>query len=445
NFENFKRLEIVDKQKLKVVLSERLVQDLYLLTEYPILQQSVYDSLDLCANFTFEQLYLHYDSVKTQELETWCTKMNGNYFSTKIENIKGAGPYKLKIWENDRLVFERKSDHWTQSLSQWLNHSHAQEIVFRLNNDYNSKVLELKNQLVDVSIDFSSKELAELMTDTGITNYYNIHAEPAYSTTLMALNLKPELTNRSPIFTNKKVREAFANSLPVQDVIDKHSNGNAVRIASFVSINKAEYNSELSPYAYDIERAKALLKQAGWIDTDSDGVLDKLIDGKKVDLEVTIVFPPSPLVKTIITMLKEGIEKAGFRVVFENGQNWRNILFNTMEFDAAFFAITNSPGPNYAYSLVLTDAFRNGMNLSGYSNPKVDSIITLADQTFNKAKRDKFILELQKILYQDIPYIYITTGKKAVVVKKGFENVKTNGAHPMILLNTLKFKTNGAE
>jgi peptide/nickel transport system substrate-binding protein len=440
NFENYERIEVVNDQSLKFYITNRTVQDVVLLTDYPILQESVYDSASVVADFTFKQLYEQYDSLASDELKKWCDKMNGNYFGTFKKNLHGAGPYELTEWENDRIILTLKENHWTQLNDNWMDKSYAEQIVFKLKSDVTAKILDLKNELVSVSTDFGSKQIDELRNDTSVTNKYNLFLEPANGLVLLGFNLKPELSNRHPFFLDQKVREAFALGLPVQLAIDKLSNGKVLRVASFISINKDEYNNNLEPYKYDLDAAAELLKEAGWTDTDQDGILDKTIDGEKVDFELEIAFSPHPLFEAIASLFKASFQEIGVNLNFINGNDWRTKVEDERAFDLVFYSITNMSGHNHPYSLVLSEGFALGYNYAGYENQVVDSLIEKADETFNVEERKKALYKMQEILYRELPYVYIGTGKRGLLVHKKYGEVKTSGITPVVRLNTLKQK-----
>ncbi|MFY0674503.1 MAG: hypothetical protein JXQ87_13965 [Bacteroidia bacterium] len=440
NFENFEELKVVDENTLQIQVSEPTVQDLYLLSDYPILQQSIYDSASVVSNFSFNDIYEAFDSVATPELKEWCDKLNGNYFGTFKKNLHGAGAYEMLAWENDRIILSLKDNHWTQQNDNWMDKSHANQIIFKLNSDITTKTLDLKNELVSVSSNFSSKQLDDLRNDTSITNKYQVFAEPASGLVLIGFNLNPKLSNRTPFFEDLKVREAFAFALPVQLAIDKLSNGNVQRVASFISINKDEYHNDLEPYRHDLEKASQLLAESGWEDTDKDGLLDKVIDGQKVDFELDMAFSPHPMFKAIASLFSTSFEEIGIKINFMNEPDWLEKVQDERAFDLVFYSITNLGGHNHPYSLVLSESVVGGLNYAAYQNPVVDSLIEKADITFDDEIRKNLLYKMQEILYEELPYVYIGTGKRGFLVHKKFENVRVSGITPIVRLNTIKAK-----
>lgn len=75
---------------------------------------------------------------------------------------------------------------------------------------------------------------------------------------------------------------------------------------------KEAYNNDIKPYTYDVEKAKALLTEAGWADSDGDGVLDKVIDGQKMKFEITYNYNAgNPLRETVGLLIQQTFKQAG--------------------------------------------------------------------------------------------------------------------------------------
>ena len=102
--------------------------------------------------------------------------------------------------------------------------------------------------------------------------------------------MRPDVVGRSPIFTDKLVRQAFAYLLPIDDALDKLSSGSAKRVASPISINKPEYKDDLVPYPFDVAKGVALLEESGWHDHDGDGIRDKTINGEQCGLKSRFLY-----------------------------------------------------------------------------------------------------------------------------------------------------------
>lgn len=436
NLEVVERIDVIDPTHFNVYCPEPNIEDVSLWTVNPILQKRKFDSAGVFDQISFKEL--QESSELPKEISEWVSNFNGAAFGSELKWMVGAGPYQLTTWTENEIVLRKKDGHWTENSSNWYHQNHPDKIVFKVTRDPNARYLDIKNELVDVSSGFGSVDMAKMMEDSFIKANYNQYFVPQYSFILVSLNLRPDVVDRKPIFTDKKVRQAFAHALPVQQAIDQLSNGTATHIASPISVNKPEYKDDLVPYSFDIEKAKQLLAEAGWNDSDGDGVLDKIIDGEKVDLKIQLTMRNMNLFVSIGKIFIEGLNQAGFDASIHTPEDWISRLTETHDFDCLFHGISLSFGPVYPFSLYESDNYPTGNNFSGYNNPAVDSLSELVSNTFDFDARKKLLFEFQDIVYEELPYALVTTGKRGVLVHKKFGEVTPCGNIPPLLLNTLK-------
>ena len=114
--------------------------------------------------------------------------------------------------------------------------------------------------------------------------------------------------NNSPLFNDKRARQAmsyaFNADLLLKDVMMNLGQRCTGPMPAFLPF----YDKSLEPYPFDLEKSKALLGELGWSDTDGDGILDKVIDGEKVDFEFNLtIYGSSKEYKTIGDIFKEDL------------------------------------------------------------------------------------------------------------------------------------------
>ena len=440
NLSNLKNIIKVDDLVFQIVYDKAQVQDLSMLTLYPILQESYYDSAQVLRKYAIEDWT---DSMQTEahpELSSWATDFNGARFSS-LDGINGLGAYKVTSWDETQFVLERKELHWSLSSGEWFHRNNAERIIFKLTPDANARNLELKNHSIDLARGINSMEMKALMEDTSISNHYNMYQVPIFGMSMLILNLQPDGTNRKNYLTTKEMRQAFAHLLPVDTLIQKLSNGTAVHIANPVSILKKEHNDKLRPRKYNKEKAAELLAGQGWRDTDNDGFVDKEIDGERVKLQIGITIRNSPAAwADMAKVLVEGLREGGIDAKIESLESsaWAKALLSTKDFDAFLLSISNSFGPEYPLSLYESTEYPSGKNFSGYTNAEVDSLIDLISVTYDETKRRDLLFRFQEIVYDELPYVFLTTGKRGVLVHKRFGEVEPSGAMPMLYINTLE-------
>ena len=152
------------------------------------------------------------------------------------------------------------------------------------------------------------------------------------------------------------------------------------------------------------------MKEDGWADTDQDNVLDKIIDGKKVNFEFTLRYnSENPMRSKIAQMVKEHFKKAGILVNVQ-AMEWNTFITQVKahDFDAMVLGWGNGNLNADAAQVWSSTSWENqGSNYVGYSNPQVDEWIRLSEKELNPQKRFKIVQKIGAQIYEDQPYAFI--------------------------------------
>ncbi len=216
-----------------------------------------------------------------------------------------------------------------------------------------------------------------------------------------------------PLFSDVRVRQAVALGTNTQDMIDTMGQDGGTPLVGAVSpVAGWAYNEDLDPYPYDPEAAIALLEDAGWVDSDGDGVRDK--DG--VPLAFTIAYSSIlQMFESEALIVQDQLNQIGFDVAVEHYE-WGNYLediYFGQKFDAT--PMTNSDAaaaePNTFMSLILSrqDVPGSGNNITSYVNPEIDALIDEARSVPGCAEEERAELyrEIQRIAHEDVAYVWL--------------------------------------
>ncbi len=222
-----------------------------------------------------------------------------------------------------------------------------------------------------------------------------------------------------------KVRKAIAYAVDKESIVEHilYERGEISNGMGFVPGIEWR-NSDLSGYPYDPQKAKQLLKEAGWEDTDNDGILDK--DGKA--FKMTLYTWPQrpalpPLAETIQSQFKEiGID-AEVRIM-----DWSAIKERLNEWGAIRVSggATCMRIPDPSYYLERNFCSEGTSNSYGYKNEEVDRLLEEGRSTFDKEKRYDIYREVQKIVVDDVADVYIAYHNLAVVTKSSVKGYVPN-------------------
>jgi peptide/nickel transport system substrate-binding protein len=180
-----------------------------------------------------------------------------------LDNPIGTGPFKFgEHIVNDSYTVVANEDYFKGA-------PQLERIVFKVLPDTTVQVAQLRTGELDVAHRLSASDISALRGVPGIT----IFDPPTVNYWHMFMN------NPSPLLSDKRVRQALHYAIDRQLIIDQVMDGNGVLgegpVGEALGI---WHNPELVPYPYDPERALALFAEAGWEDTDGDGILDRDID-----------------------------------------------------------------------------------------------------------------------------------------------------------------------
>jgi ABC-type transport system substrate-binding protein len=117
------------------------------------------------------------------------------------------------------------------------------------------------------------------------------------------------------IFKDRAVRTALAYAIPVQKIIDKVLYGLGKPLSGPFLPTSSSADASLKPIPYEPDKSRKLLDDAGWKDTNSNGVRDKTINGKLYELKFDfMIYADAPMYKTIAEIVKEEFRQIGVDV-----------------------------------------------------------------------------------------------------------------------------------
>ncbi|MBL4653886.1 MAG: hypothetical protein JKY53_13645 [Flavobacteriales bacterium] len=443
-FENLKSISLNEQENtFSLTMKENYVQNVAFLSDYPILQKSFFDPNGFLDSCTLED----FDSQEykaTESISSWAAAFNSAQFGRETSNLNGLGAYRVDEWDaGNSIRLVKKQNHWTAKLTAPTIYETAypDTIIFQLNNDPNSQYLEFKNQNFDGSGYLSSQTMTKLMADESFKENYHAAFLSTFNYSYAAMNMRPESAGRTPIFTDKKVRQAMAYLNPVNDMIDLLFEGQSTQRIGAVSSLKPTFNSELKSILVNIEKAKQLLADGGWTDTDNDGVLDKKINGKTIPLQFELLCMNNMSIwGDMAELMSETMKKAGVNAKLKLVDY--SILYQKAaehDFDMLLLAWGGSSLPDDHTQIWHTSSWlNNGSNFTGFGTTESDSLIELSKITLNETKRIEIEHQLQQLIYEEQPYLFLMNGTRKIVLHKRFDNANMYSEKPGGLLNNLE-------
>jgi len=439
-----KSIELDKENPMKFTMHAQNVHwdNKYIFSELYMVQKSLWDKKGVLDNVTFADL-LSDDFKETEVLSDWFNAYNNADNSYQPELLVGLGAYQVTEWvASQYITIEKKENWWGKNDSSVYSKAYPDKIIFKIIKEDASAYLALKNQEIDVTYSLGTIKLMKLQE----REYFNDNYESAfldrYAFSYLGMNMKPDGIKRKPYFVDQKVRRAMAYLLPLDEIIEVMMHGKASRQASLISPLKKTYNDTLQLIPLDIEKAKELLAEAGWVDTDGDNIRDKMINGVKTPFSFKLSYMSSPTSKEIVLMIKESMYKAG---VVAEPTPMDFTLFYKNAMDHNFDGMLGGWGGSASYSnpmqLWHTSSWvTKGSNFCGFGDAESDALIEAANLTLDPKTHNDALLRLQAKVYEDQPYVFMYSTKRKFAIHKRFNNRGMYYERPGVMLQNLDLK-----
>ena len=321
----------------------------------------------------------------------------------------GSHYYQLGEWKNGERISLVRNPNATQGQAR------IDRLVSRFIPDPASQFLELMADNID-TMGLSPIQYARIFpAREELNRKIALYKELGNAYTYLGFNLK-----HKP-FDDKRVRQAINYAIDKQELIDGVLLGLGEPVASPYKPGTRWTNPNLRPYAYDTDKAKALLREAGFEDHDGDGILDR--DGKPLAFEILTNQNKQREMSAVLIQrrLKEVGISVNIRVL-----EWASFIgrfIKTGEFDAVVLGWSLSLDPDQYGIWHSSQQAPGQFNFIGYNNPKVDRLLEQGRLELNPDKRMKIYHEFAATLLEDSPVVYLFAGYGLPAIHKRVKGI----------------------
>ncbi|RIZ69995.1 MAG: ABC transporter substrate-binding protein [Methylococcales bacterium] len=333
----------------------------------------------------------------------------------------GSGPYKLmdaKNWSPDKGSVELvRNDHYWGDVQPSYH-----RILWKIIQNDSARLTTYRNGDID-SYAARPVEYQTLKTDEQITKKSNNfeYMPPVVGYSYIGWN---EYRSAKPTrFADKRVRLAMTYLTDVNRIIGDIFLGYAEPALSPFSSTGKQHDHNLQAYRFDLEKAKALLKEAGYEDRNKDGVLEDL-KGQPFEFKLTYL-ESNEDTKRMVLLLKDLYARAGIKMI-PFPQEWPVMLENLdkKDFDAITLGWTSGIETDLYQIFHSAQAVSNGDNYISYNNSVLDHLIDEARRTVDESKRMLLWQQAERIIYEDQPYTFLMRRKSLLFVDQRIHNLQ---------------------
>jgi len=382
------------------------VEDVEVLDDYTVKMKCSYPAaLDIIATSAYCGGMI--SPAVTDQPKEWFDEANGF----------GTGPYMYESYDKgQRMILTRFDDYW----KGWADNQ-FDKVVFEIVEDTVQQLQMIEMGEADIMRDLPPDKVEQLRAAN-----LNVYTEPSYLHMQFLLNVQ-----KAPL-NDPLVRQALAYSLPYDEVVER---GAGIFTQSRGAVPAALWGhcEDCFQYTYDPEKAGELLDQAGWVDTDGDGIRDK--DGQPLHLLLTYmsgyvghewptelwVYPASEIG---IDLETQGMTySAMWEYAKQDPQTAQDI---TVQLWGPSYPTPYDP--LFAMFHCEEETF---YNLGYYCNPEFDEMIDEANEltSTDREAADQMFQEAQKILIEDCPAVWVMDVLDSVAISKDIEGFVNNPAY----------------
>ena len=313
---------------------------------------------------------------------TWWTQ---NFNRTPM----GTGAFRFAEWKTNEFIRVERNPDYFDAPGPWLD-----GIVYRFMPDQ----LTLRLAFETRQLDFWG---AEPWTVNAFVNdpRFQFFTSPTSSYTYIGWNLK------RPLFQDPLVRRALAHAVDVPSMVRFILYGHGLQSTGLFTPQMWFFNPAIKPFAYDPEKARALLAEAGW-KPGPDGILQK--NGERFSFTL-ITNNGNEVRRDIATLTQDGLKQLGIEVKVELYE-WAVFLKNHInkgDFDAMVLGWSLGNGYDQFQIWHSSQANPEQLNVVGYKSEKADRLLDDIRQEYNREKIIRMAGDLQQTIYEDQPYLFL--------------------------------------
>ena len=320
---------------------------------------------------------------------------------TNKEKPVGTGPFRFENWaRGSAITLAKNADYWGEAAS-------LEKAEFRIIPDAAAAIPALLSGDVQA---FPNAPVAEALDQIKSDTRLKVVVGSTEGETILSMN------NKKAPFDNKLVRQAISYALNREEINAGAINGLGTPVGSHFAPHNPAYTDLTGTYPHDLEKAKALLAEAGFAD----------------GFTATIKLPPPPYARQGGEVIAAELAQVGINleIIPLEWAQWLEQVFTGKDFD---LTVISHVEPNDI------DIYSRPDYYIGYQNPEFNKVIQELDATADEAKRKALYGQAQKILAEDAPVGFLFQLPKVGVWDAKLEGLWENTPIPANDLTKVKW------
>lgn len=342
-------------------------------------------------------------------LEAWATNpLLPAHRKLEAENPIGCGAWRFVSWERGRrIVLRANPEHFEPPV--------ISELRFEIIPDYTTRYNGLRAGQIDLT-SLHPEIATKAEHDVEFTKKFEM-IEQRFPFLFYVAWLGD---GRNPYFVDPRVRRALTLAIDRESYIQHVTGGLGIVGITVHHPDLPGFDPSVKAWPYDPAAAAALLREAGWIDSDHDGTLDKdgkpfrfaLTYGRNTESERIGVYIQGALGKLGLQCHPEGVENA---VLFER--------LSSRQFDAIMLGTWLDPDPDF-FDMLHSSQHPTGQNYAGLNDPQIDQWLEQARSSIDFNARRRPLELLQARLHELEPMTVLFYPISRIAVRRDLLGVR---------------------
>ncbi|HOM69583.1 MAG TPA: peptide-binding protein [Smithellaceae bacterium] len=322
----------------------------------------------------------------------------------------GTGPYLFKEWlAGQKIVLVSNADYFE-------GRPYVDGHVTRIIPDMATMFLELRARNIDM-MGLTPLQYTRQTENNLFRQSFDKYRYLAFAYTYLGYNLK------HPFFADKRVRQAISYAINKEEIISGVLLGLGKPATGPYKPGTWAYNENVKTYSYNPQKARELLRAAGWTKTNNDGFLEK--DGRPFTFEL-ITNQGNETRQKCAEIIQRQLKEVGIDVKIRilEWAAFINDFINKRRFEAVILGWTIPLDPDAYDVWHSSKTAPEELNFISYKNPEVDALLEKARSTFEQKLRKKYYDRFQEILVEDQPYTFLYVPDELVIISKRFRGIE---------------------
>ncbi|HPJ96760.1 MAG TPA: peptide-binding protein [Syntrophales bacterium] len=318
----------------------------------------------------------------------------------------GTGPYRFKEWvTGQKIVLVANPDYFE-------GRPYLDDYIMRIIPDTATMFLELRASGID-QMGLTPLQYTRQTENNLFRRQYKKYRFLSFSYVYMGYNLK------NPLFADQRVRQSIAYAVNKKEMIRGVLLGLGKAATGPYKPGTWAYNARVRTYAYNPQQAKALLAEAGWTDSDGDGILDK--DGRPFSFEI-ITNQGNEVRAKCAEIIQKQLADLGIKVKIRvlEWAAFVNDFINKWRFDATILGWTIPQDPDIYDVWHSSKTGPEELNFISYKNSEVDRLIEKGRGVFDQRERKRHYDRIQEILAEEQPYLFLLCSRRPAYRQRPF-------------------------